>query len=76
MTHRVPIGLRGFAAAEVAERPGGVSQHAELAAVAEQRQERAQRALLEHEVAADGAVAGNVAEGPDGLLSHVRLMAA
>jgi hypothetical protein len=72
----LPVGLGRLSTAEVAQRPGRVAQHAQLAAVAQQGQQRAQGAGLEYKVAACGAVTGDVTQGPDGLLPHVGLVAA
>lgn len=70
-THSAPVGLRGLATAEVAEGPSGVSEHAKLAAVAKQVQQRLQGTAAEDIVAAVRAVASNVTEGPDGLFSDI-----
>lgn len=74
-TYRGPVGLGGLATAKVAQGPGGVAKHAELAAVAQQVKQRLQCTAAQHVVAALGAVTGNVTESPDGLLSHIRLRA-
>lgn len=74
--YRLPVGLGGLSPAEVAQGPGSVPQHAQLAAVAEQSKQRAESTGLEDKVAACGAVTGNVTKGPHGLLSDVRLVAA
>lgn len=76
MTYSLPVGLGGLSPAEVAQSPGGISQHAQLAAVTEKSKQRAESASLEDEVAACGAVTSNVTECPDGLLPNVRLVAA
>lgn len=73
MTYSTPVWLRGLATAEVAQRPGGISEHAELAAVAKQGQQRLEGAAAEDIVAAVGAVSRNVAQGPDGLFPDIRL---
>ena len=74
--YSLPVGLGGLSPAEVAQGPGCVPKHAQLAAVAEQGKQRAEGTGLEDEVAACGAVTGNVAKRPHGLLSDVRLVAA
>lgn len=74
-THGVPVGLGSLASAEVAESPGSVAEHAELAAVAKQVQQRLQGTTAEDIVAAVRAVTGNVTEGPDGLLPDIGLRA-
>lgn len=75
-THRLPVWLRCLATAEVAQRPGGIPQHAQLAAVTKQGKQGAEGAGLQHKVTACGAVASNVAESPDSLLADVGLVAA
>lgn len=72
-TYRVPVRLWSLAAAEVAQSPGGIAQHTQLAAVAEEVQQRLQRTTAQHVVTALGAVTSNVSESPDGLLTHVGL---
>jgi hypothetical protein len=75
VTYGAPVGLRGLATAEVAQSPGRVTEHAELAAIAEEVKERLQGTTAEDVVAAMRAVTGNVAEGPDGLFPHIGLRA-
>lgn len=75
-TYCLPVWLRCLATAEIAQCPGRVSEHAQLAAVAQQSQQRAKGASLQHEVAACGAVTSNVAESPDGLFPDVGLVTA
>ena len=60
-----------LAAAEVGERPRRVAQHRHLRVRVELLEQRLERAVRQHEVAALGRVAGDVAERPDGLLAHV-----
>lgn len=74
-THCVPVWLGGLATAEVAQGPGGVAQHAELAAVTKQSQQRLQGAAAQDVVAALWAVTGNVSEGPHSLLADIGLWA-
>ena len=74
--YRLPVRLRGLATAEVAESPGGVSQHAKLPAIAKQLEERAKGTLLEHKVTTGWAVASDITQRPDGLLANIWLMAA
>lgn len=74
-TYRVPVWLGGLATAEVAQGPGGIAQHAELPAVAEQGQQRLQGATAQDIVAALWAVTSNVSEGPDSLLADIGLWA-
>lgn len=71
-TYGIPVGLWCLATAEVAEGPSCVAQHAELPAIADQGQERAESARTENEVAALRAITGNVSESPDCLLSDIR----
>mmetsp|Transcript_45701 Transcript_45701/g.148556 ORF Transcript_45701/g.148556 Transcript_45701/m.148556 type:complete len:391 (-) Transcript_45701:305-1477(-) len=61
----------GFAAAQVGERPRRVAQHRHLGRGLQLLEQRLQRALREHQVAALGRVTRDVAERPDGLLPHV-----
>lgn len=72
----VPVGLRGLAAAEVAECPGSVPEHAQLPAVAKEADKRSERALSEHVIPAVRAVTSNVTQRPNGLLPNIRLGAA
>ena len=72
----MPVWLRRLSTTEVAQGPGGIAQHAQLPAVAQQGQQRTEGAGLQDKVTACGAVAGDVAQGPDGLLAHVGLVAA
>jgi hypothetical protein len=73
MTYSVPVGLGSLATAEVAKGPGGVPEHAQLAAVSQEGQERLQGTAAEDVVAAVGAVASDIAEGPHGLLANIGL---
>jgi hypothetical protein len=75
-TYHIPIRLRRLATAEVAQGPGSITEHAQLAAIVDQVQQRTESAGAKNEVAALGAVTGNVSEGPDGLFADVRLVAA
>ena len=75
-SYRLPVGLRSLASAEVAEGPGCVPQHAQLAAVTQKGKQGAESTGLENKVAACGAVTGDVAKRPHGLLPDVRLVAA
>ena len=72
-TYSVPVRLGGLATAEVAEGPGGVAKHAQLASIVDEVQEGAQGTSTEDEITAVRAVTGNVSESPDGLLSHIGL---
>lgn len=76
LAYDIPIWLRSLAAAEVAEGPRSVAQHAQLPAVSEKLEERREGPRLKHKVPAHGAVASNVTERPNGLLSYIRLMTA
>lgn len=69
----VPVGLWGLPTAEVAQGPGGVAEHAQLTAIVDEVQERAQGTSTQHEVAAVRAVTGNVTQSPDGLFTDIRL---
>lgn len=73
MTYSGPVGLRGLASAEVAEGPGGIPKHAQLAAVTKKGQKRLESAAAEDIIAAMRAVSGNVAQGPDGLFADIGL---
>jgi hypothetical protein len=68
--------LRGLATAEVAQGPGSVPEHAQLAAVSKKCEKWAKGASLENEVAACGAITGNVSESPDSLFPDIWLVAA
>jgi hypothetical protein len=72
----LPVGLGCLSPAEVAQGPGSVPEHAQLAAVAQKSEQRAKGAGLENEVAACGAVTSNVTKSPDSLLPDIRLVAA
>jgi hypothetical protein len=74
--YRLPVRLGSLSTAEVAECPGGVPQHAQLAAVTEKSEEWAEGTSSKNKVAARGAVTSNVAESPNGLLPDIRLVAA
>ena len=76
MTYSLPVGLRSLSSAEVAQSPGCVPQHAQLAAVTKKSKQRAESASLEDKVTACGAVTSNVTKSPDGLLPDIRLVAA
>ncbi len=75
-TYGTPVGLRSFAAAEVAESPCSVSEHAQLPAVTQQRQKRWECSSRQHKVSALRAITRNIAKRPNGLLSDIRFMAA
>jgi hypothetical protein len=75
-TYSLPVWLRCLSTAEVAQGPGGIPEHAQLAAVTQKSQQRAECASLQYEVAACGAVTSNVTQGPDGLLPDIWLVAA
>lgn len=70
-TYSVPIRLRGLATAKVAQGPGRVAKHAELAAVSQQAKQGLESSAAKDIVAAMGAVTSNVTKCPDGLLSHI-----
>jgi hypothetical protein len=72
----VPVGLGGLATAEVAKGPGGIAEHAKLAAIIDEVQEGAESTGTENEVTAVRAVTGNVTKSPDGLLADIGLRAA
>ena len=73
ITNRVPVRLGGLAAAKVAESPSSVPEHAELAAITEEGQKRAQSTAAQNVVTALRAIAGNVAESPNSLLADIGL---
>ncbi len=75
-TYSSPIGLRSLAAAEVAQRPSGISKHAQLAAIGNEAEERLEGPLTENVVTACRAITSDVAQGPDSLLANIRLGAA
>lgn len=72
-TYSVPVGLGGLSTAEVAQSPGGVAEHAELAAVTKEGDQRLEGAALQDKVSALRAVTSNVTEGPDSLLADIGL---
>lgn len=72
-TYRNPVGLGSLATAEVAESPGGIAEHAELATIADQLQKRAESTGSEDVVTALWAVTGNVTKSPHGLLADIGL---
>lgn len=76
MTYGVPIRLRRLAAAEVAQGPGSVAQHAQLPAIVDEVQQRTQSTGVKDKVTALRAVTRNVTKGPDGLLTNIGLWAA
>ena len=69
--YQIPIGLGRLASAEVAERPSGIPEHAELVVLAKEVQQWPESALLEDVVAACGAIASNVAQRPHRLLAYI-----
>jgi hypothetical protein len=71
--YRIPIRLRGLPTTEVAKGPCCVAQHAQLAAVTKEVQERAESTLAEDVVPALRAVSSNVAQGPNCLLTNIGL---
>lgn len=73
MTYGVPVGLRGLATAEVAQGPGGVSEHAKLSAVAKEVEQRLQSTTAEDIVTAVRAITGNVTKSPNSLLTDIGL---
>lgn len=75
-TYSVPVGLGGLATAEVAKGPGRVAEHAQLTAIVDEVQERAQGTSTENEITAVRAVTSNVSKGPNGLLPDIGLGAA
>lgn len=66
LPHLLKLRLR-LAPAEVGQRPGGVAQHGHLGVVLQLLHQRVQRAVAQHQVAALGRVARNVAQRPDRL---------
>lgn len=70
-TNSSPIRLRGLAPAEVAESPGGIAEHAQLAAVSQEVEQGLEGATAQDVVTACGAIAGNVSKSPDGLLPDI-----
>jgi hypothetical protein len=74
--YRLPVRLGSLSTAEIAECPGGVPEHAQLAAVTEKSKQRAEGTGSKNEVAARGAITGNVTKGPNSLLPDIRLVAA
>ena len=72
-TYVAPVRRRVLAAAEVGQGPCGVAEHGRAVAldVGKDFQEGLHDVQAEDKVAELGAVAGNVAEGPHGLLAHV-----
>lgn len=74
--HRLPVWLRRLATAEVAQGPGSVPQHAQLAAVTQEGKQWTQGTSLQDKVTTCGTVTGNVSKSPDSLLPDVWLVAA
>ena len=72
-TNRVPVGLGSLAAAKVTESPGSVPEHAQLAAITKEGQQRTQSTAAQNVIAALRAVASNIAESPDSLLADIGL---
>lgn len=70
-TYRVPVRLGGLATAEIAQGPGSIAQHAQLAAVSEEVQQRLQCTAAQYVVTALWAVTSNVSKSPNGLLPDV-----
>jgi hypothetical protein len=71
-----PVGLGCLATAEVAERPGSISQHAQFPAVTQEIEERTESSLLENKITASWAITGDVAKRPHSLLTDIWLVAA
>lgn len=75
-THGVPIRLRCFSTAEIAQSPCGIAEHAQLPAIADEVQQRTESTSTENKVTALRAVTRNVTQRPDCLFPHIRLGAA
>lgn len=72
----MPIWLWGLATAEVAQGPGSVAEHTQLAAVTEKGQQWLESTARQDIVAACWGVTSNVTESPDGLFADIWLVAA
>lgn len=75
-TYSLPVGLRCLSTTEVAQGPGSITEHAQLAAIAKKGKKRTKSTGLEDKVAAGRAITSNVTKGPDSLFPDIRLMAA
>lgn len=72
----VPVRLGSLATAEVAESPGSVAEHAQLAAIIDEVKKGAQSTGTKNKVTAVRAVTSNVSKGPHGLFTDIGLRAA
>lgn len=75
-THGVPVRLRCLSTAEVAQSPCRVAKHAQLAAIADEGQQRTEGAGTKNEVTALRAVTSNVTQCPNCLLPNIGFRAA
>lgn len=72
----MPIWLWGLATAEVAQSPGSVAEHAQLAAVTKEGQKWLESTARQDVVAACWGVTSNVTESPNGLFADIWLVTA
>lgn len=70
-SYQLPVRLGRLAPAEVAQGPGGVTEHADLVVFAEEGQQGTEGTLLEDVVPALGTVTGDVAQSPDSLFPDI-----
>ena len=70
-SYQLPVGLGRLAPAEVAQGPGGVTEHADLVVFAEEGQQGTEGTLLEDVVPALRAVTSDVTQSPDGLFPDI-----
>lgn len=75
-TYDLPIWLWSLSTAEVAQSPGSVTEHAKLAAVAEEGQKWLEGTAGQNVVPACWGITSNVTKRPHGLLSYIWLVGA
>lgn len=71
VVYQFPFWLRILSSAEVAQGPGGISEHTQLVVFTQERQQGPQSTLLQDVVSALWAVACDVPECPDGLFANI-----
>lgn len=63
--------MRSLATTEVAQSPGSIAKHAQLATIVDKVEQGAQSTGTQNEVTAVRAVTGDVTKGPNGLLADI-----